>query len=368
MSDLGVFCLLNDPRPRRDREGGVMRYTRRVAEGLAEAWGERLACFSPERLAPGSAARWIRSPLRPAARLVPIHDWRLPGVARRLGARVVWSPYFGKVAAGVPEVFTVHDLTFFALARKGGWHGWLEEQVRREQADCFRRGAKLIAVSEATAQDLRARFPEVPADRVVVIHHGVDATFLAPLEARPQGAVRPIFLFVGHRGGYKNFLRLLEAWRVAGLGAEAELRVTAPAGGPWTPAEVAAIARAGLGSAARLVVATSDEALREEYRQATALVYPSAREGFGLPLLEAMASGTLVICANATCLPEVGGAVPFYHAPDSAEELAARLQEVLDLPAAERSRRRQAGRARAETFTWASTVAKTKAVLEQAAG
>lgn len=359
--------LLNDPLLPRERHGGVGRYVRRLAEGLAADWGERMIIYSSEALAAGTRARRIHSKPRRGGRLIPWHDLRLPRLASRFGVRAVFSPYFGRVPAGVPEVFTVHDLTYFTYPQRRSWKGLMEEMVRREQVACFQRGAALIAVSEATRQDLLGRFPAIPPERVVVVHHGVDPVFLEPMEAPIAASNRPVFLFVGRRAGYKNFNLLLEAWRIAGLGRTAELRVTAAPSDSWSADEQEGLRRAGLGDAARLVHVPDDTALRAEYAAASALVYPSAREGFGLPVLEAMAAGTLIICSHATSLPEVGGPVPLYHDPADAEELAERLREVLALAPAGRAEKVLAGRRRAETFSWGAAFARTREILEAVA-
>lgn len=138
-----------------------------------------------------------------------------------------------------------------------------------------------------------------------------------------------------------------------------------PGGGTFTPEEVDCIRRFQLEASVQLRRAVSEVELRDAYASAVALVYPSEYEGFGLPILEAMASGTLVATSNVSSMPEVGGDAAFYFDPTNSEAIAETLKQVAYLSTAERQQRLTQGRVRARASTWEQCQQKTIAALEE---
>src|SRR5262249_26644901 len=157
---------------------------------------------------------------------------------------------------------------------------------------------------------------------IIVTPLGVDPFFFEPSERKSQNNAKPFLLYVGNRQVYKNFLRLLIAFGQSGLAREFDLRLISPRGGGLSPQEVAFIEQYRLQDSVQLMTAVSDRVLHESYAGATVFVYPSEYEGFGLPVLEAMASGTLVALSDVSSLPEVGGDVGFYFDPQSIDSIA----------------------------------------------
>jgi glycosyltransferase involved in cell wall biosynthesis len=170
---------------------------------------------------------------------------------------------------------------------------------------------------------------------------------------------------VGHRKLHKNFGRLLTAYHRSGLAKDFDLRVVSPGG--FEPEESRQIHDLHLEGSVGFYPAVGDTALREQYSQATALVYPSEYEGFGLPILEAMASGVLVATSNAASMPEVGGGAAIYFDPCDPESIAEGLRQVACLPAEQRAERIEQGIARARTFTWARCQRQTLQALRRLA-
>ncbi|MEO1935517.1 MAG: glycosyltransferase family 1 protein [Myxococcales bacterium] len=211
-------------------------------------------------------------------------------------------------------------------------------------------GADLIfCISEATRRDL-VKFYGEPDAPLVVTPLGVSQGF-NPAAARPEAVPERYILFVGARIGYKDFAVLAEAYAQADLDGEIKLMVVG--GGPLKTREKALLK--DLGIADRVVWASlSDSELAGTYANALAFVFPSRCEGFGIPTLEAMASGCPVILASSSAHVEVGGDVALFFPPGGVTELARRLSEVASDEAlrAESSRR---GQARAARFTWAET-------------
>jgi len=204
----------------------------------------------------------------------------------------------------------------------------------------------VFAISATTRDDLLERF-RLPEDKVVVTPLGVTAA--APSPGPLPFADPPWFLYVGERAKpYKNWAAVLGA--LSALGPEHGLVCFGP---PATTAELDLLATRGLTERVRFA-GGDDHDLARLYRAASALVYPSYFEGFGLPPLQAMAQGCPVVSARAGAMPEVLGDAAIFFDPADVDDLSAAMARVLDdgCVAALRTR----GAERAAMFTWARTV------------
>jgi glycosyltransferase involved in cell wall biosynthesis len=334
---------------------GVARYFDVILEAIVTEFGGQVVCCSPHHRV-RRPAQHIPVPRLP--RRVRLNKLLQDGIASltatAVRAKVVYSPYYGNAVTKAGEVFTVYDmidelrLNYADPPSPAGRH-FLEEKRR-----CLERATLLFAISETTANDVTRCYPKVDPRKIIVTPLGVEANFLTGRAAPPMPeAGRPYFLYVGHRNRYKNFMRLLEAYAHSGLSADYNLRVVSPVAQPWTEAEGTLIRQSGLEQRVNCIVSPSDQELRALYAAAHAFVYPSEYEGFGLPILEAMASGTLVLASRAGPIPEVGGEAAVYFDPLDTESITHCLRLSVELSEAERGRRLDSGHARARQFTWA---------------
>jgi glycosyltransferase involved in cell wall biosynthesis len=198
-----------------------------------------------------------------------------------------------------PTVLTVYDF-IYAIYRK-----LIEgsEGVIRDQTEAIRKADHIICISKATENNLLERFPEKQG-KTSVIYLGSSFEIQPPL-AEQAIFEKPSFLFVGHRGGYKNFFFLLRAIAKASkTNSRIRLRVV---GAPLNTEERWQIHLLGISDRVEAVTYPDEQQLISLYRSSVALVYPSLHEGFGMPPLEAMSCRTLAITSNATSLPEVMG-------------------------------------------------------------
>lgn len=366
-----------DALPLQVRSAGIATYVRELAAALARCDGVAVRLFAlpwpaPAPTAPGGIAV-VHSPRYPLVMGTPYALPRLLAAESALGEIDVFhaTAYAMPRVDRVPVVLTVHDLTLLRRPELG------TGALRRSVESAARRANEarlVIADSQATADDLVA-LAGVAAARVRVVPLGVSAAFrpLPPETARAHVAARfrfdqPYLLHVGTLEPRKNLPLLIAAcaglWRAGRLTHRLIL-----AGSPgWGAAAVAdAIARHGAEQFVVQLGAVDAADLPPLYAGADAVVLPSLNEGFGLPLLEALACGAPVIAANAGALPEVAGDAALLVDPADAEAWADAIRRVVTDEEL-RSRLRVAGPPRAAPFTWERCARETLAVYREAVG
>jgi glycosyltransferase involved in cell wall biosynthesis len=311
---------------------GVERYAHEIVRRLPGP---------PELIAPGR-------PLGSAQG----HLWEQAVLPIRARGRWLWSPCSTGPIRHARQVVTLHDTAFVDFPQDFSpafrrWYDWLWRRLAS-------RVAMVLTVSEFSKGRIVEQYGVSP-ERVTVIPNGVSAAFFDAPEpderapGEPDGGSRPYVLSVSSLTPRKNMPGLIEAWRRASERLpDHELRVVGGAAGHFRSSGLAAAPRV------RLLGRVSDARLRGLYAGADAFVYLSKYEGFGLPVLEAMASGTPVIHADTTALPEAAGRAGLAVSPEEPGAAAdAMVAAVLD--ATTRQRLIEDGRAHARRFSWDRT-------------
>ena len=263
-------------------------------------------------------------------------------------ASVFISSYYRRVSKPqIPSVVVVHDFVYEAClyGPRVTVHKW-------EKYRAIRAASEIICISEATRQDLFKYFGK-PSGNVHVIHNGASDIFhpQSPIEEH-DGYV----LFVGKRGLYKNFSLLVEA-----MAQLPGLDLVCVGGEPWSDKERADTEAAIHGNLS-IQQGISTEALAELYDRATALVYPSLYEGFGIPVLEAMRAGCPAIAVNCRAVREAGGEALVVAENNTAREIA---DHVRRMTGPDRRATVQAGLVHSRKFSWSKCSAAVVEILSR---
>ncbi len=334
---------------------GVARYSASLLQALAEEAEERggtpaLHLYSLGAEADSRSWRGLLDELPANARRGP---GRWP---RRRDVDLFHIPSFSDPACfDGPVVFTIHDLTFLTHP---------EFHVLDNRNQCLlgtmravSRQAMILAVSEATAEEVRKWFV-LPEDRLKVVYEAASPVFVAFVDAEFEAARKrlaarfgldgPFVLSVGSLEPRKNIARLVEAYAELDPALRSSAPLVLVGGSGWK--EDAAFGGAWPDFVRRLGT-VEEEDLAALYNVASVVAYPSLVEGFGLPVVEAMACGTPVLTSNTSSLVEVGGDAALCVDPLDVGAIRGGLEALLGDPAL-RCHYRRAGLARAAGFSW----------------
>jgi glycosyltransferase involved in cell wall biosynthesis len=350
---------------------GIARYVALLGESLAALDGpERVMVLRGRR---GRSVGFGGLPSRRAL-TPPHHRLERLTLPLELMARQPWpdllhSPDHVAPAWGPwKRVVTLHDLAFLLYPET---HTLASRAYYAATGESVRHAERVIAVSQRTASDA-VRLLGVDPARMRVVHEAAAPGFSPrPPESLPPLAQRlgidldrPYVLFVGTIEPRKNLAFLLEAFALLRQSLDVQLVLAGPRG--WLDEPIfAAHARSGVGDAARFVGSLGEDDLAVLYSHAAVFALPSLYEGFGLPLLEAMACGTPVVSSNAGPLPEVAGDAAILVAPDDLRGWADSLREVITVPRLADALRAR-GFARAAEFSWQRTALATREVYREA--
>ncbi|MBL7808294.1 MAG: glycosyltransferase family 4 protein [Saprospiraceae bacterium] len=276
-----------------------------------------------------------------------------------------FDPYFLKTVQkhGIPWVITVHDMIHEIYHHGSRGFFSLDKNVVQHKRLLVELAHAVITVSENTKQDLLRFCPEVSPEKVHVVYHG---NLLKPVESDPLISGNPYLLFVGQRKQYKNFLWMLQELQAL-LHEMPLLQVKCVGGGPFNDLENDKIKVLGLQDKVQYKTVKTDEELAIMYRNARCFIFPSLYEGFGMPLVEAMACGCPVLIPEGGALSEIGGgaAMSFqHHIPGSLLESTRKI--LLDKSL--RDDFTAKGKKRAELFTWEKSVAAHVNIYQQICG
>ncbi len=350
------------------RCGGVARY-------FVELINRLPAQTTPIMLGPEDPATGITHPrfqyeaVRTRPPLKILRKLWHPAQHGRIGKRmhqqqadlVHWTYYQGLCRrpieqSTVPTVITVYDFIHEAFPNTDPTGKSLTMKARAiDLAD------HICCISQTTYDELCQRFPSA-ANRASITPLGSGLADVHPAPLPTELAGRPFVLFVGRRGGYKNFDLLWRAWnKMKQQTPELNLVLVGPR---MKPREQAALGWSHDDPRTHLYVAAEDSLLKTLYQHCSAFVFPSKMEGFGLPVLEAMINGCPVFASSCAALREVAGSAGYFFDPENVDELAELLIAAGDDSIVDRENKIAAGHRRADYFSWENTATQTIKVYE----
>ncbi|NJK38290.1 MAG: glycosyltransferase family 4 protein [Oscillatoriales cyanobacterium RM2_1_1] len=292
-------------------------------------------------------------------------QFQLPAIYQNLQGNLLFSPLpEAPLYSPCCSIVMAHDLIPLRFPRKGSR---LTAYFKYYIPQVLHQAQHIVCNSLATAEDL-TRFFKVPEAKITPIPLAYNREQFQFLDL----PTRNYFLYIGRHDAYKNLNRLITAFSQLNNSCRNSLKndsdyqlwLAGPTDQIYTPQLQAQVKALNLESQVQFLNYVSATELPRILNQAVALVFPSLWEGFGLPVLEAMACGTPVIASNLSSLTEVGGEAMVSINPYQVEEIAEAMK-FLAGNEPERSRLRQLGLHRARQFSWEKTGQQTAAVLEK---
>jgi len=347
-------------------------YIRSLLQALAgagEGW-DLIAYVSQS-----DAASWVPGRFRfdrvspnPFLRL----GWDLPRRLRRDRPALLHVQYTAPVVCPAPVVVSVHDVSF--LEHPEYFPRWRARQLRLTVRRTVQRAARILTGSQFSARAIARHYGRDPED-IIVVPNAASAVFrpispgVAAAYVRARFQIEPPYILTvgdlqprkNHIGLIRAFAELLRAW------PGPNLRLVLAGKETWYGPQVRRAAeRSGAGRCVHFTGFVTDEDLLHLYNACELFVFPSYYEGFGLPLLEAMACGKAVACADNSALPEVADAAALLFDPHSIEDMARVMLELL-LDRELRARMERLGLQRAAQFCWHRTAGRTLEVYQAVA-
>jgi glycosyltransferase involved in cell wall biosynthesis len=386
------MTALNTP----SRERGIGRYVRNLCLALAErqAWPSEPAASAGRGLSiaglvrhRGALAGAVDPSLQfsgdPSIAVSSLQYQRhklerrlfLGGLARRTGARLLHlpDPPGTPIDGRLPRIVTCHDLIPLVLARDylAPIPGARALQWARDFAR-YRLAQRVIAISEATKRDLVAHLGVAP-ERIDVVHSGVDHQRFSATEVDGErerltarlGFDAPYVLCLGASDVRKNLPLLVRAYAQSGVARDAKLLFAGPISARQRSRLAQLSRETGLGERVQILGYVDDALLVALYRQCLAYVFPSSYEGFGLPILEAMACGAPTLTSTLSSLGEVAGDAALTLPALDQDLLASGIQRIVS-DSALRSSLRARGLAHVKSFTWQRCAEQTLRCYERA--
>lgn len=343
--------------------GGIGTYTLRLLEGLSrQGNGFEVHAITRQNHAE-LLKQWCSSVTVVDVPIYTLREhWAIPRAAR--GSDLLHIPHYnapllsrGPMVASILDLIHITDPEYRSSIKSWAYARPMLNLVARK-------AEHIVTISEYSKAQIVDRLGISPS-KITAIYCGVDPQFgnmdrheASVAVSKALGIQQPYLLYVGNLKPHKNISTLLRAYALLRERHDIPQQLLIVGDDlRWGPARREECSQLGIVNATHFVPHVTQELLPKVYAAADLLVMPSTIEGFGLPVLEAMAGGTPVVCSHAASLPEVGGDAVLYFDPKSPEELASAIDRVLSSPELQDSLRAK-GLERAKQFTWEDSTRK----------
>jgi glycosyltransferase involved in cell wall biosynthesis len=336
--------------------GGISRYFVKLAEKLIGSSNDVhiVAPFYQNnylQTLPASAITGHKLSVFPAKtyKIFNLYNFlKSKSIIRRWKPDIVHETYYSSwnlSPKSCPTIITVHDMIHELFPN----HFSSDDPTTRLKKACVNRADHIICVSENTRLDLM-RFFNTPSNKISVVYHGIDTQADSNKNFQSKSLIKtPFLLYVGNRGGYKNFSGFIRAVAISRI--KKDFNIIAFGGGSFLPNENQLFSDLGFKSGQIQQLSGDDSLLNSLYRNAQAFIYPSFYEGFGIPPLEAMAHGCPVASSNTSSMPEVIGNAGEFFDPNSIEQ----TMHAIEIVVYDEKRRMDLitkGKERVSLFSW----------------
>ena len=362
MTNIGVISYGLDRAP-----GGIGRYTKELIAGLRQADAKLTLLHAGEGEAEAGVVHMPRAELLPG--LLTFGQAEIARAARQRQLDIVHDPTGAMplFLTGGKRVATIHDVIPYIYPKTSSVLDWLIYRLWLPLAVC--RLDAIVTDSEQSKRDI-VRYLRVSPQKVTVVpcaaaprYQVLDTAVTFPILAK-HNIQSPYILYVGSIEARKNLPRLLEAFAEI-LNWSSKWKLVIVGARKWKSSPVYdTMQQLGLAEHVQFTGYVDEEDLPALYNGADLFVFPSLYEGFGLPVLEAMACGTPVVTSNRSSLPEVAGKAAVFVNPEDASSIAYGIKAALENPGM-RSKLSLDGLVQAQQFSWERTVRETMAVYDR---
>lgn len=340
--------------------GGIARYFREIIPRISELYPDisfdiicTLENINAYPKGKNITYHFMPRPWRPNMIFWRINDFKHKTyptkIAKKVKPDIFHSTYYQPpLSKDIRNVVSVHDF----IDRSLSCLATNKVSFLELQANAINEADAIVCVSEATKNDLLKFFTQIDKNIAHVIHHGVNDDFCSDSICKRHSGlanISPYFLYVGNRGSYKNFTSLLTAF--AKISHNSNINLLAIGGeNSLSEHQRELIISNNIEDRVILTGILPNEVLHQYYSSAVAFVFPSLKEGFGMPILEAMAAGVPVLVSDIQVFHEVAGDAALYFDPHRIDDIAAKLKKIITPETSILLRKR--GTERIALFSW----------------
>ncbi len=350
--------------------GGISRYFCEIAPRIAKEAGVQVSIAAPMHInaylanVPANIVSGVRAPFNHRSGILCRLNTLLGTLMiRAMAPDIVHETYYSPYRLNprrARRILTIYDMIHEKCASSFP----RTDKTAQYKALAAERADHVICISESTRRDAFEILGLSP-DKTSVIYLGFDLMAGASdgVKDRVVPISEPFLLYVGNRGGYKNFLSLLKAYGASSR-LKADYKLICFGGGAFTADELKVMQTLGLDVRQVRQFEGDDQLLARFYECASAFIFPSVYEGFGIPPLEAMSYDCPVVCSNTSSIPEVVGDAGEYFHPGDVEAIRVAIERVV-MSDSHRKRLIEKGRARLKCFSWDRCAAETLDVYKK---